>query len=290
LNKKQKKKSILIFSLIFVILVVGIILVPGLEKEETLQEVMTDAVLHESGQIDLFGIATVNPALVSAFIVSAILILAAILIRIFVIPKFTDVPGKFQMLLEQAVGLFDGMAKDNSPHRNKIMGGYIFCAGVYIFVGTIFELFGFQAVTTHGIPIALPAPLADINGAIAMGVLSYSFLLIGGIIGGGLHGLLNAVKEFSLPISMSFRLFGALLSGALVTELVYYSAKLSFVVPVFVGFMFTLLHALIQAYVLTTLVSIFYGECTEPHEKKTKKDKKSRQRKHLQPQNDTEAA
>ena len=34
--------------------------------------------------------------------------------------------------------------------------------------------------------------------------------------------------------------------------------------------MFTLLHALIQAYVLTMLVSTFYGESTEKHEKKPK--------------------
>ncbi len=69
---------------------------------------------------------------------------------------------------------------------------------------------------------------------------------------------------------MSFRLFGALLSGLLVTELVHYSLSLSFVLPVFVGVMFTLLHALIQTYVLTTLVSIFYGEVTEPHTPKPK--------------------
>ena len=50
---------------------------------------------------------------------------------------------------------------------------------------------------------------------------------------------------------MSFRIFGALLSGALVTELVYYYIHLSFVLPVVVGVLFTLLHALIQAYVLT---------------------------------------
>ena len=38
--------------------------------------------------------------------------------------------------------------------------------------------------------------------------------------------------------------------------------------------MFTLLHAVIQTYVLTTLVSIFYGEATEPRKKKMKKEKK----------------
>ena len=44
--------------------------------------------------------------------------------------------------------------------------------------------------------------------------------------------------------------------------------------PVVVGVLFTLLHALIQAYVLTTLTSMFYGETTEKHAPKPKKNKK----------------
>jgi F-type H+-transporting ATPase subunit a len=138
----------------------------------------------------------------------------------------------------------------------------------------MFELFGFQAVTTTGASISLPAPLADINGAIAMGCMSYLFILVGGIANNGWHGLLGTIKEFSLPLSMSFRLFGALLSGALVTELVYYTMTLSFVVPVLVGVLFTLLHALIQAYVLTLLVSMFYGEVSEKKLQKPKRRKK----------------
>ena len=73
---------------------------------------------------------------------------------------------------------------------------------------------------------------------------------------------------------MSFRLFGALLSGLLVTELVYYYVGLSFVLPVIVGVLFTLLHAVIQTYVLATLVSIFYGEAVEPKPEKVKKNRK----------------
>ena len=37
---------------------------------------------------------------------------------------------------------------------------------------------------------------------------------------------------------MTFRLFGALLSGMLTTELVYYFITLSFVLPVLVGVLF----------------------------------------------------
>ena len=88
-------------------------------------------------------------------------------------------------------------------------------------------------------------------------------ILSGGIAGNGLKGVGKTLKEFSLPISMSFRLFGALLSGLLVTELVYYYVQLSYVLPVLVGVLFTLLHALIQAYVLTMLTALFYGEVSE---------------------------
>ena len=96
--------------------------------------------------------------------------------------------------------------------------------------------------------MTLPAPLSDINGAIALGCLSYLVILSGGLSGNGLRGIGRTLKEFSLPISMSFRLFGALLSGLLVTELIYYYIQLSFLLPVLVGVLFTLLHALIQSY------------------------------------------
>ena len=46
--------------------------------------------------------------------------------------------------------------------------------------------------------------------------------------------------------------------------------------PVCVGVLFTILHALIQTYVLTMLTALFYGEVSEPPvlKPKTKKQKK----------------
>ena len=225
---------------------------------------MRDAVLHETGQVNFFGLTTVNPGLISAFIVTGITFVLALAIRLFLIPKFTIVPGRIQLLLEQAVNLFDNMVKGNSPHRNKFLSAYVFAVGVYIFISTLFELFGVQVVTTNGTSLSLPAPMSDINGAICIGCLSYLIIMSGGIAEHGIKGVGRALKEFSLPISMSFRIFGALLSGALVTELVYHFSALSYGIPVIVGVMFTLLHAVIQAYVLTMLTSLFYGEVSEP--------------------------
>lgn len=279
MTKTKKRKAIIIFSAIALLFLIAAVLTGKEEqKHGTVQEVMRDSVLHDTFKISLFGIKDVNPGLISAFVVSGILIVFAIICRIFVIPRFKLVPGKFQTILETVVGLFANMAKSSSEHINNFLGAYIFTAGVYIFTGTLFELLGLQAISTTGHSVSLPAPLSDINGAIMMGCLSYLVIMSGGIAGNGIKGIGKTLKDFSLPISMSFRLFGALLSGALVTELVYYYSSLSFVLPVVVGVLFTLLHAFIQAYVLTMLTSMFYGEVSEKSEKEPRERRRGPRR------------
>ena len=277
MSKKRIIVSAIFFVAVITCLLIGIFLTndPNHVEEETIQEVMKEAVLHEHVKVSLFGIKDVNPALISAFIVTGIILVVSLILRIFFIPKFKLIPeGKIQIILEMAVGLFDGTSKSNSPHKYRLLRVYMFVAGTYIFVSTVFELLGVQVISTTGKPITLSAPLADINGAIMLGATTYTFILLNGLFVSGVRGLIGTLKDFSLPISMSLRLFGALLSGALVTELVYYYRMTSFVIPVFVAIAFTLMHAIIQAYVLTMLLSIFYGEVTEPHEKKEKKQKK----------------
>lgn len=276
--RQKKKRFLLLWLCISVVLLVGSFAVPGSARTETIQETMRDAVLHETNQIRFLGLLEVNPGLISAFIVTCVLLAAALCIRIFVIPRFSYVPGKFQILLEQAVGMFDGLAKSNSPWRNSFLGAYVFAAGAYIFCGTLFELFGLQATAANGNSLTLPAPLSDVNAAIMLGGLSYLVIVSGAVAGNGLRGIGGALKEISLLISMSFRLFGALLSGLLVTELIYYYLELSFVLPVIVAVLFTLLHALIQSYVLTMLTALFYGEMSEPkeHHRKSRKSRDSR--------------
>jgi len=272
MKMKRWKLYFLIWLGIIAVLFVGSLCTGSARiKDETIQEVMRDAVLHESNQINLFGLRAVNPGLISGLVVTAALLIAAACIRIFVIPRFQYVPGRFQIALEQLVSLFDGMARSSSPKRNSFLGAYIFSAGVYIFTGMLFELFGIQAVTTAGRSVTLPAPLSDVNAAIALGCLSYLIILSGGIAGNGVRGIGSTLKEYSLPISMSFRLFGALLSGLLVTELVYYYVHLSIVLPVLVSILFTLLHAFIQSYVLTMLTALFYGQVAEPRDRPPKR-------------------
>ena len=106
----KHKKFLIGWILVIAVLAVASILVPSPASQETIQEAMRDAVLHETGRVSLFGLKNVNPGLISGMVVTAFLLIVAALIRIFAIPKFRYVPGKFQMLLEQVVGMFDNLA------------------------------------------------------------------------------------------------------------------------------------------------------------------------------------
>ena len=244
----------------------GVFLVAGLmtpapPEHGDVTSAMRDAVLHDVNRISLFGLKDVNPGLIAAMTVTGFLLFTALLLRIFLIPRMRLVPGRVQLVLEEIINLLDGQA--HSRGRISFIGAYVFAAGTYIFTGTLFELLGLQAVATNGASVTLPAPLSDVNAAICMGCASYLVIFGGGVIHAGAHGAKAALKEFSLPISMSFRLFGALLSGLLVTDLIYHYAALRIVLPVVAGVIFTLLHALIQSYVLTMLVGIYYEEVSE---------------------------
>ena len=261
-------RELIAWGAVIGVLLILSLLAPGAQEHEEINVAMRDAVLHDHNQISLFGWKDVNPALIAAVTVNVILLTSALLIRIFVVPRLSLVPGRFQLVLETIVRLLDSLAGVSERKEVKIpfIGAYVFAAGVYIFTGTLFELLGLQAVTTHGTSVTLPAPLSDINAAICMGCLSYLVILVGGTVRRGGKGLKAALKEFSLPISMSFRLFGALLSGLLVTDLVYHYASLRYGIPVIVGVIFTLLHAVVQTYVLTMLVGMYYREVTEEEE------------------------
>lgn len=82
-----------------------------------------------SQQNQFFGKSEVNPAVLSAYIVTGIILLAAVLLRIFAIPKFKLIPGKFQSLLEMPVEFFSGMAKTNSPHKKRLCRSLHFQCG-----------------------------------------------------------------------------------------------------------------------------------------------------------------
>ena len=73
---KQHKKALALWIGSVLVLLVGALLAGSPGRTETVQEAMRDAVLHSVNRISLLGLKTVNPGMISAFVVTAALLLA----------------------------------------------------------------------------------------------------------------------------------------------------------------------------------------------------------------------
>lgn len=217
---------------------------------------LSEALMPE--KIKIFDGFEVGPSMFTALAVTAVLLLICLVLRLTVIRKLSNIPRKAQMFLEMIVKFFDKLAKDSTHDLENFVGPYVMAAAAFISVSTLVELLGVR-----------PA-LADINTCFALGLSSFVIIHFFGVKKRGLGirlkrmlNPINIITDIAVPVSLSFRLFGSIVSGLLIMELVYSYIALSFVVPVIVSVITTLFHAFIQAYIFSTLSSLFIGEAVE---------------------------
>ena len=106
---KQHQKGLALWLLAILLLLAGALLTGSPGRSESVQEAMRDAVLHDVNQVGLFGLMEVNPGMISAFVVTAVLLVAAVCIRCFVIPPVPLQP-------RQAPAAAGGMGGPVRPH------------------------------------------------------------------------------------------------------------------------------------------------------------------------------
>ncbi|MFI3167450.1 MAG: FoF1 ATP synthase subunit a [Bacillota bacterium] len=211
---------------------------------------------------DLFGLSISESSIICTCVVFALLILL-LAFRFIVFPKFTTVPKGFQVFVEWFVTAFDNMAKGTVGNKMSVfLGPYIFSVVIFIAVNVLVELFRIRS------------PLADINTCLALALMTFILIHFFGL---KKHGPVGRVKyyfnpvaiaapirfmdECLTPVSMTFRLFGSILSGMLIMEVVYSFVPL--VLPAFLSVMFTIFHAVIQSYIFGTLTLTFIAEVSE---------------------------
>ena len=68
---KEHRKGLVIWAVVVLLLLTGALLAGPQDRSESVQEAMRDAVLHSVNRISLFGLKTVNPGMISAFVVTA---------------------------------------------------------------------------------------------------------------------------------------------------------------------------------------------------------------------------
>lgn len=93
MDKTKRWIALTVFVTLSILLFIGTLIANAPRDRETIKEVMRDAVLHDVNKVDFLGIKEVNPGLISAFAVTAILSVFAIAVRIFLIPRFKKIPG-----------------------------------------------------------------------------------------------------------------------------------------------------------------------------------------------------
>ena len=221
-----------------------------------------------------WGWFVVNDSVFSGFLVVVALLLAALIIRLTVIRHWKTVETGFQMFLEWLVSFFDKSADEMTEEYSGLMGPYTLGAAAYICCGVLIEMVGFR-----------PA-IADLGACIALALCTFLFIHTLGFAKNKARRLMhyinpiNIVTDLAVPVSMTFRLFGSILSGMVIMDMVYILVEgiwyigLPLVLPAVLSPLFTLFHAFIQSYVFASLTLTFVQEAIEVPPKKEKKKRK----------------
>ncbi len=218
-------------------------------------------------RMDIFGFS-VSSSVVMTWIVIAVFGILAILIRIFAIPRFQETPRGLQLLLETAVGAIDDLTKEKYGRKNDGLSSYFFAMAI-LFVGSaLVELVGFRPPTT------------DLSMTLSYALITFILVNVFGIYKKGIRGRAQAyikpnaiiapfklISDLAVPISLACRLFGNMLGGMIVVELIYFAlGAFSVGVPALLGLYFNAFHPLIQFFIFINLSLTFIGEAVEETE------------------------
>lgn len=197
--------------------------------------------------------------MLSSFIVTGALIVFAVIFRVFFISRWSKDfkhTSRFRMLMEWLVDMFDGNSKDMTEKYSGGVGAVYFGCSAFIMFGILIELVG------------LRSPMSDLNCNIVLGLITFFAIFALGFMKRRARRLLHyapvipLVTDCVVPFSMALRLFGSVYSGYLIMDLVYQTG-LRYVLPVLLEPLFTLFHALMQAYIFMFLSLNFINEAIE---------------------------
>ena len=256
---KPKKLPVLLMAVgVWMLLGAGSsLLFPNAEKRSFGVEIMAPRVMLGNFSLSM-------TVLVSWGIILLVLILC-LLIRFCVVPKMTEVPHGIQTVLEIAVGEVSRYTNTTAGDLGDTLPAYIFSLALFMLGAAAAELFG------------LRAPTADITMTLSMGLVTFFLMNWYGVkvkgvkgrilgIGGGSPVVVpfKAVSDIAVPVSLACRLFGNMLAGMIVMELLYYAlGNFSFGLPSLAGLYFNLFHPCIQIFIFVTLSLTFIREAAE---------------------------
>lgn len=220
-----------------------------------------DFMIKSFGTFHIFGqeihITTTH---ISLFILTAVLVLFALVARREIRKAtITDKPTVFGNIVELIVEKLDGMVAAGMGKDAIRFANYIGSVFIFILVANVSGLFG------------LRPPTADYGVTLPLGVITFFIIHYCGIKKNkGRHFTalfkpvfilfpINLIGEIAVPLSLSLRLFGNILSGTVMMGLIYglLPVLITMGMPSVLHIYFDIFSGCIQAYVFCMLTMTY---------------------------------
>lgn len=216
--------------------------------------------LHE---INLFGQTVyLTTTHVGLLIVSIVLIALAVIVNKKIAKsKPEDTPGLLVSAFEIAIEMLDNMVEGTMGINARRFRNWISTIFMFVLLCNISGLFG------------LRPPTADYGVTFALGVITFCIIHYNGIKAnrvGHVTSLfkpillspINIIGEFAVPLSLSLRLFGNVMSGTVMMGLIYglLPPPITTGIPSVLHVYFDLFSGCIQAYVFCMLSMVYISD------------------------------
>ncbi len=206
-----------------------------------------------------FSITTTHVAML---LVSILIIILAVIARIKINKvNASDTPGVFQNIVEIVVEMLGTMVEGVMGKNANRFVNYLSTLFVFLIVSNLAGLFG------------LRPPTADYGVTLTLGLITFILIQFNSIRKNGIKHFtalfqpiwflfpINLIGEVAVPISLSLRLFGNIMSGTVLMGLIY-----DLLNPYTVGYpavlhaYFDIFSGCIQAYVFCMLTMVFVND------------------------------
>ncbi|MGB8455856.1 MAG: F0F1 ATP synthase subunit A [Anaerocolumna sp.] len=223
-------------------------------------ELMSDLDSKISFIIPIFGgIPIPNSVVVTWGIMAFLMILTLVFVR-----NLKMVPTGAQVYVEYAVGAINGIFEEILGEEGKRYVPYLATVILYLGCANLIGLFG------------ITPPTKDLNITAGLAIMSIILIEYSGIHQKGtkkwiksftepmaILAPINLMETFIRPVSLCMRLFGNILGGFVVMELIKIAVPL--IVPIPFSLYFDVFDGLIQAYIFVFLTSLFMKEKMESY-------------------------
>lgn len=226
--------------------------------------------------IPIFGGLNITETIVNSWIVIGIVFVICLILT----HKLEKIPRKrSQQIAEKIVTMIDNLVVSTMGERNKKFAPYILTLMMSSAIGSLISLVGLRSVT------------ADINVTLTWGLMTFFLIWGSGIKANGIgyfKGLispnpvmlpLNIISEISTPFSLAFRHFGNIMSGMIISTLLYGALGAAAValfgialpifqigLPAFLSVYFDVFSGCMQAFIFSMLTMVYVSNANAPDE------------------------